>query len=253
MVELAGWALPTILILTLALCACGATLAGGALALRLRDRLHLILGFSAGAILAAAFFDLLPEALRLQARGADPATVIAVAALGFFAYTILDRFILLHTHHDHEPHARGAAVGRQWTGAASLSVHSLMDGFAIGVAFRAAPAVGIVVAAAVLAHDCSDGMNTVSLVLKNGGSKRQAWRWLLIDGVAPVLGAMMSLFVSLPGRAMSVMLALFAGFFLYIGASDLLPESVHEHPKLLTTLMTLLGAGLLYAVVRLVG
>jgi zinc transporter ZupT len=243
--------LPATLILTLALCACGATLAGGALALRLRDRLHLILGFSAGAILAAAFFDLLPEALRLQARGADAATVIAVAALGFFAYTILDRLILLHAHHDHEP--QGAAVARQWTGAASLSVHSLMDGFAIGLAFRAAPAVGIVVAAAVLAHDCSDGMNTVSLVLKNGGSHRQAWRWLFIDGVAPVLGAALSLFVSLPGGAMSIMLALFAGFFLYIGASDLLPESVHEHPKFLTTLMTLLGAGLLYLVVRLAG
>ena len=245
--------MPTILILTLAFCACAATLAGGALALRLRDRLHLILGFSAGAVLAAAFFDLLPEALRLQARDADPATMIAVVALGFFAYTVLDRLILLHAHHDHEPHAHGAVVARQWTGAASLSVHSLMDGFAIGLGFRAAPAVGIVVAAAVLAHDCSDGMNTVSLVLKNGGSKRQAWRWLLIDGIAPVLGAVLSLFVSLPGNAMSVMLALFAGFFLYIGASDLLPESVHDHPKFLTTLMTLLGAGMLYLVVRLAG
>ena len=239
------------LILFLALCACGATLAGGALALRLRDRLHLVLGFSAGAILAAAFFDLLPEALRLG--GADPAGTVAVTALGFFAYTVLDRLILLHTHHDHGAHARGVAVERQWTGAASLSVHSLLDGFAIGVGFRAAPEVGIVVAAAVLAHDCSDGMNTVSLVLKNGGSLRQAYRWLLIDGVAPVIGAFLSLFVSLPGRTMSVMLALFAGFFLYIGASDLLPESVHEHPKFLTTVMTLLGAGLLYAVVRLAG
>jgi len=239
------------LILFLALCACGATLAGGTLAFRLRDRLHLVLGFSAGAILAAAFFDLLPEALRLG--GPDPAAMVGVAALGFFAYTVLDRLILLHTHHDHGTHERGVAVGRQWTGAASLSVHSLMDGFAIGVAFRAAPAVGIVVAAAVLAHDCSDGMNTVSLVLKNGGSHRQAYRWLLVDGIAPMIGALFSLFVSLPGSTMAAMLALFAGFFLYIGASDLLPESVHEHPKLLTTLMTLLGAGLLYLVVRLAG
>ena len=55
----------TLFILILALCASAATLAGGALALRLRDRLHLILGFSAGAVLAAAFFDLLPEALRV--------------------------------------------------------------------------------------------------------------------------------------------------------------------------------------------
>lgn len=243
--------LPATLILVLALFACGATLAGGALALRLRDRLHLILGFSAGAVLAAAFFDLLPEALKVSPPGFDPSTVIAISALGFFAYTVLDRLILLHAHDDHGTHTAGAAAGRQWSGAASLSLHSMMDGFAIGVAFRASPAVGFVVAAAVLAHDCSDGMNTVGIVLRHGGVKREAYRWLIIDAVAPIIGATVSLFVALPAAAMSVMLALFAGFFLYIGASDLLPESVHEHPKSLTTLMTLLGAGLLYAVVRL--
>jgi len=241
----------TVLILILALAACGATLAGGALALRLRDRLHLLLGFSAGAVLAAAFFDLLPEALRVAGPGADPASGVAIAAAGFFAYTVLDRLILLHAHHDHPGDVHGAAVGRQWSGAGSLSLHSVMDGFAIGIAYRASPALGIVVAVAVLTHDCSDGMNTVGIVLRHGGSRREAYRWLVVDAVAPVIGALISLFVALPASAMSVMLALFAGFFLYIGASDLLPESVHEHPKFLTTLMTLLGAGLLYMVVRL--
>ena len=240
-------------ILILALAACGATLAGGALALRMRDRLHLLLGFSAGAVLAAAFFDLLPEALRLAGTGADPASGVAAAAVGFFAYTVLDRLILLHAHHDHGAPARVAQVGRQWSGAGSLSLHSLMDGFAIGIAYRASPAVGIVVAAAVLAHDCSDGMNTVGIVLRHGGARREAYRWLVVDAVAPVIGALISLFVTLPTTAMSAMLALFAGFFLYIGASDLLPESVHEHPKFLTTLMTLFGAGLLYIVVRMAG
>ncbi|HLY07591.1 MAG TPA: ZIP family metal transporter [Rhizomicrobium sp.] len=241
------------MILVLALAACAATLAGGALALRLRDRLHLLLGFSAGAVLAAAFFDLLPEALRVAGPGTDPASGVAIAALGFFAYTVLDRLILLHAHDDQGAPVQAARTGRQWSGAGSLSLHSLMDGFAIGIAYRASPAVGIVVAAAVLAHDCSDGMNTVGIVLRHGGARREAYRWLVVDAVAPVIGAVISLFVALPETAMSAMLALFAGFFLYIGASDLLPESVHEHPKFLTTLMTLLGAGLLYVVVRLVG
>lgn len=245
--------LAAISILGLALIACAATLAGGALALRFSDRLHLVLGFSAGAVLAAAFFDLLPEALRLAGAGADPASGVAVTALGFFGYAVLDRLILLHAQHDDDSHLHGAATGRQWSGAGSLSLHSLMDGFAIGIAFRASPSVGIVVAAAVLAHDCSDGMNTVGVVLRHGGAKRGAYRWLLVDAVAPVVGALISLFVALPTGAMSVMLALFAGFFLYIGASDLLPESVHQHPKFLTTVMTLLGAGLLYVVVRLAG
>jgi ZIP family zinc transporter len=240
-----------ILIMIVALCTCGATLAGGALALRLRDRLHLILAFSAGAIIALAFFDLLPEAIGIAGSALAPAAVLAIAALGFFGYTILDRLILLHAHHD--GHGPAAVVERQWAGAASLSLHSFMDGFAIGVAFRASPGIGVAVAAAVLAHDCSDGMNTVNLVLKNGGDRRQALRWLLTDAIAPVAGAATSLAVSLPHIAVSILLGFFSGFFLYIGASDLLPESFHAHPKFLTTVMTLLGAALLFAVTRLAG
>jgi ZIP family zinc transporter len=240
----------TVLVLAIAFCTFVATMAGGLVALRLRDRLHLVLGFSAGAVLAVAFFDLLPEALKLSHAG--PSNVLGMAALGFFAYTVLDRLILLHTHQD--GHAHGAAnVARGWAGAASLSAHSLMDGLAIGMAFQASVSVGIVVAVAVLAHDCSDGMNTVSLVLKNAGTRRQAFGWLVMDAAAPVLGAGLSLTVHLPEQALAVVLALFGGFFLYIGASDLLPESFHAHPRMLTTITTLIGAGLLYVVVRLAG
>jgi zinc transporter ZupT len=242
---------PVILIMSIALCTCAATFAGGALALRLRDQLHLLLGFSAGAIIAVAFFDLLPEAIKMSGT---PSAVLAFAALGFFGYTVLDRLILLHGHqHGDSGGTHDGSAGRQWSGAASLSAHSLMDGFAIGMAFRASPGVGIVVAAAVLAHDCSDGMNTVNLVLKNGGLPRQALRWLAMDAVAPAAGAGASLLVSLPENSLSCVLGLFSGLFLYIGASDLLPESFHAHPKFLTTLTTLLGAGLIYLVVRLAG
>jgi ZIP family zinc transporter len=239
------------LVLAVALGTFGATMAGGLLALRLRDRLHLVLGFSAGAVLAVAFFDLLPEAVKLS--HGPPSDVLAVAALGFFAYTVLDRMIVLHTHqHGHESHSQPNAV-RGWAGAASLSAHSLMDGLAIGMAFQASVSVGAVVAVAVLAHDCSDGMNTVSLVLKNAGSRSQAFGWLVMDAAAPVFGAGISLLVPLPQQTLAPVLALFGGFFLYIGASDLLPESFHAHPKALTTVTTLLGAAFLYLVVRLAG
>jgi ZIP family zinc transporter len=240
--------------MTIALCTCGATLGGGALALRLRDSLHLILGFSAGAIIALSFFDLLPEAIRIGSADYSPATVLAIAALGFFLYTILDRLILLHAHHDDAPSLTShASLHRQWAAAASLSAHSFMDGVAIGAGFRASTGIGIAVAAAVLAHDFSDGMNTVNLVLRNGGTPRQALRWLITDAVAPVLGAIAGLLAPLPGSSLSPVLGLFAGFFLYIGASDLLPESFHAHPKFLTTVVTLLGAGLLYVVVWFAG
>jgi len=90
-------------------------------------------------------------------------------------------------------------------------------------------------------------------VLKHGGAARRAFGWLLIDASAPLLGAAASLFIAAPGRALSLVLGLFSGFFLYIGASDLLPESFHAHPKFLTTIATLAGAAALYAVVRLAG
>jgi len=243
-------------ILLIACAAACATLVGGSLALRLRDKLHLVLGFSAGAVIAVAFFDLLPESLELGTVYHSIHTMLTFTALGFFAYTILDRFIALHTHSDDEEgagHAQGAANPRASVGAGSLSGHSFLDGFAIGLAFQASPAVGAIVAVAVLTHDFSDGINTVNLVLKNGGTRTLAFRWLLADAAAPILGAAATLFFRVPESALSLILAVFAGFFLYIGASDLLPESHHSHPKALTTVLTLAGALILYAAIHIAG
>ena len=239
------------LVLAIAALTFAATLVGGVAALRMRDRLHLVLGFSAGAVIAVAFFDLLPEALSLGRGSYSASTLLSITAAGFFLYMILDRLTLFHTHLDDE-HI-GANVQRGWTGAASLSAHSLMDGFAIGVAFQASTMAGYMVAFAVLAHDFSDGLNTVSIVLKNRGTQRQAFGWLAVDAIMPLIGASASLVARLPGETLSIVLALLAGFFFYIGGSDLVPDSYHTHPKFLTTLMTLAGAGVLYLVVRLAG
>ena len=241
-------------IMGIAIIAGGATLLGGTLALKLRDKLHLVLGFSAGAILAVAFFDLLPESLELGSSFYGTGTLLTFTALGFFAYTILDRIINLHTHcdGDGEAHAHGASP-RGIVGAGSLSSHSFLDGFAIGLAFQASAAVGVVAAVAVLTHDFSDGINTVNLILKNGGDRIQAFKWLLIDASAPILGAFVTLFITVPENILALILATFAGFFLYIGASDLLPESHHSHPKALTTILTLIGAFVLYMAIRIAG
>jgi ZIP family zinc transporter len=223
-----------------------ATLLGGLAALRFQDRLHLILAFSAGTVIALAFFDLLPEALHLGGAFHSLETLLAVTAVGFFVYAVVDRHLLLPGHN-------APAEQRGWVGAGSLSAHSFMDGLALGIGFQASASIGIVVAVAILAHDCSDGMNTVSLVLKNGGTERTALRWLLADAAAPILGAAISLLIHPSAGQLALVLAAFAGFFLYIGASDLLPESFHAHPKTWTTVATLAGAATLYLVVRLAG
>ena len=109
------------------------------------------------------------------------------------------------------------------------------------------------VAVAVLTHDFSDGINTTNLVLKNRGTPSSALRWLLLDGLAPVIGVASTFYLRLPVTAFGPTLGLLAGFFLYIGASDLIPESYHAHPKFLTTAMTLAGAGALYLAIALIG
>lgn len=237
-------------LIIIAAAAFAATMLGGYLALRLRDRLHLILGFSAGAVIAVAFFDLLPEALEL-AGGYSTQDILGFAALGFILYLLLDRLLLLHTHaHEHggEEHTTRGSMR-----AGSLSLHSFLDGIGIGLAFQVNAAVGIVVAVAVLAHDFSDGINTVSVVVRHGGSRMYAMRWLLVDAIAPVLGIASTFLFSASDNQLGVLLALFAGFFLYIGASDLIPESHHAHPTFWTTFMTIVGALVLFAAIRLAG
>lgn len=246
------------MVILIATAAFVSTLLGGLFALRLRDKLHLILGFSAGAVIGVAFFDLMPEAVNLGGKFFSNSSVTTMVAIGFLAYLVLDRVIFLHAHtHDHSDgeeegleHAEHSQIGQSILGAGSLSLHSFLDGVAIGLAFQVSAGVGAIVTAAVLTHDFSDGINTVNLVLKNGGGRKAAFKWLLMDAAAPVLGAASTLLFTLPEQALAVILSLFAGFFLYIGASDLVPESYHAHPKFLTTAATLLGAGVLFMAVH---
>jgi ZIP family zinc transporter len=242
-------------VIAAALAASLATYAGGSFALRMgKDRLHLLLGFSAGAVVGVALFDLLPESMEL-ARTA-PHEVMPFVALGFVLFMIADRFLMMHHHHQ-DAHADGghdddhAQHGRMGLWAASLCTHSLIDGLAIGFAFQASSKVGVVIAIAVVAHDLSDGINIVSAVGRNRGTARDASKWLLRDAAAPLVGVALSYVVPLRGDVLGLALALVGGFFLYVGASDLLPESHHAHPRAWTTICTILGMAFMYAVVSL--
>jgi len=244
-------------VLLFAAAAFAATMLGGAVALRLRDRLHLILGFSAGAVVAVAFFDLLPEAVELSAAHHSVSTVTTLVAVGFLLYLLLDRLLLLgHAHaagdHVHGTHVHGVDA-RGTLRAGSLSLHSLLDGIGMGLAFQVSPAVGIVVGIAILAHDFSDGINTVNVIVRHGGDFRSALRWLVLDATAPVIGVLATLFFAASQESLGLLMAIFAGFFLYIGAADLIPESHHAHPTFWTTFMTLVGALVLFLAIRIAG
>ncbi len=230
--------------------------AGGLLAFRFRDRLHLVLGFTAGVLLGVVAFELLPEIFeRSQELGRDPTSAMVALVAGFLLFHGIEKFLLVHQVHEpayahhHHPHVGLAS-------ALALVGHSTMDGVGIGLAFQASPALGMAVAIAVIAHDFCDGLNTVGLMLAHHNSNRLTIAMLLLDSLAPVLGAAATLaFAVTPGVLVSY-LGFFAGFLLYIGASDILPEAHSRAPTgswLALLALTASGTGLGYAVARFAG
>jgi ZIP family zinc transporter len=134
--------------------------------------------------------------------------------------------------------------------AAGLAFHSFLDGVAIGVGFQTSVQMGLLIAFGIIAHDFSDGLNTVTVVLAHGNSSRRAVFWLIIDMLAPVLGAASTLMFNLGPGLLPPLLAFFAGSFLYIGASDLLPEA-QEHDSPMVGIATFAGMLTIFLITRL--
>jgi ZIP family zinc transporter len=120
----------------------------------------------------------------------------------------------------------------------------------IGLAFGLNTTTGLLVFVAVLSHDFADGMNTVSFILSQSGDRRRALTWLTIDALAPLVGATIGASISISEHALGHLLALYAGFFLFMGATDLLPEA-HEHPSRLRVALTGAGFAVIYVVATL--
>lgn len=226
------------------------TFLGGLFSMRHKDRLHRIMGFAAGVLIGVVFFDIFPEIINLIKENNFNITGTMIAlVLGFMVFHILEKSILLHHAHEEEyaehkhPHVGIAS-------ALALAGHSFMDGVGIGLGFQISPQVGLLVAIAVIAHDFTDGMNTVTLMLTHENSARQANRFLVIDALAPVLGAASTLFFHLPGNFLVLYLGFFAGFLLYIGASDILPEAHSKHSSWKTIGLTVLGILLIFLITR---
>jgi ZIP family zinc transporter len=226
---------------------------GGIVALRHRDHLHLILGFTAGVLLGLVAFDLLPEVFAL----ADDSTVLNLPAvtipfvLGFLLLHLVERGMGVHQAHEqeygehhHQPHLGLATAG-------ALAAHSFLDGVGIGLAFQVGDALGWAVALAVIAHDFADGLNTVTLMLRHGNSELRARIMLGVDAGAPLLGAASTLLFTLPDRVLALYLAFFAGFLLYLATGDILPEAHARHPSRLTMVATLAGVTFIGTVVAL--
>lgn len=214
--------------------------------------MHLILGFTAGVLLAVVSFDVFPEIFELVKKlGVEPIFPMAALVVGFLAFHIIEKLLLIH-HSQEEEYGkhRHPAVGV--LSALALSGHSFLDGVGIGLGFQVSPAVGIFVAIAVISHDFSDGLNTVSLMLTHKNTSKNALKLLFVDAIAPVFGGFSTLFFKVPENVLLLYLGFFAGFLLYIGASDILPEAHSQHSSVRTILMTLTGVAFIFVVTRVI-
>lgn len=230
------------LIIFLAIATFFSTLIGGFIILKFKNGLPYFFAFSAGSLMAVAFLDILPESLEIAQRSNIPIRFIMVTiVLSFFFYHLVEKFFITHSIHDHgacqghktchghEEDAHGHIMGP--IGAGSLIIHSFFDGIAIGAAFQINTSLGLIVALAVLSHDFTDGINTVTLMLKNKQSKKKAMIFLFLDAIAPVLGVIVLSLIVFPEKLLAYLLAIFIGEFIYIGASNLLPATQAYHSK----------------------
>ena len=222
-----------------------ATVLGGFLALRSQDRFHLILGLSAGLLLGLVGFDLLPEVFEMNKDTFAGVPVVSIAILGgFLLLHVLERFFGSHEPvdsdygHDHEHHNIAGTLG-----AVAMGGHVFLDGIGLGVAFQVSNSLGFAVFIAVVVHAFSDGLNTVSLLVKSGNWHKSS-KWLLV-----LDGAALGTYLALNESWMALYLALFTGFVIYIATSHILPEAHSRHPSRWTLAATTCGVFIMWLVV----
>lgn len=183
--------------------------------------------FAAGALLAAAFVDLLPEAME----GSDTHRISLIVLVSFLVFFLLERTLnWFHHHHEHEHTAPGSRRN------ASLIVvgdtlHNFIDGLAIGASFLVSPATGIVTTIAIAAHEIPQEIGDFGLLLAKGMRRRNVLLINLLSALATIVAAV--LVYGLGGElpvSEPILLAITAGFFIYIAASDIIP-AIHAQPK----------------------
>ncbi len=218
---------------------------GGVAALRWPGRVQALAALAGGVVLGAAFFDLLPDAIdRAIALKVTSQLPVGACLVGFLGFYTLERF-LHHHHEEDEGPSRAGPVG-----ATGFIVHSVFDGLAIGLGFRVDTALGLLVAAAVIGHDFSDGLNTVSYLVTHRQPVRRSWWLLLADALAPLFGAAVALLVPVPTVVFPVAIGFFSGLFIYAASNTLLPRA--KELALSTALpLTLGGAVAMFLITRL--
>ncbi|MFX1285509.1 MAG: ZIP family metal transporter [Promethearchaeota archaeon] len=209
---------------------------------------HYVNSFAAGLILALVFFHLMPEAIELSELAFYPALFI-----GFFAFYLLENFIVIHSGSEihycldedgdgihHTPRIGVMAFS-------GLTFHSLIDGIIIGVGFELSTEIGLLAAMAVILHEMPEGVTSFAIINEVMPDKSKILS--IIVAIATPIGALFSLLFigNLSELLIGVLLALAAGTFIYVAASDLIPQT-HEKNNLQNLIAFIVGAFFIYGI-----
>jgi ZIP family zinc transporter len=240
------------LVIALAATTVLATFLGGMLALRAKDRFHLVLGLSAGLLLGLVGFDLLPEIFEMNTDNLIGVRTISVALIaGFLSLHFIEQFAGSHepaeSDYGHE-HTHSVEIAGT-VGAIAMAGHIFLDGVALALAFKVSNALGFAVFIAMLVHAFSDGLNTVALLVKTGQWRSRGKYLLAVDALARVGGAAIGSALTISDSNLAIYLAVFSGIVIYLATSHILPEAHSKHPSKVTMLATLTGVAIMWAVV----
>ena len=220
---------------------------------------HFLAAFAAGTLLGTVFFDLLPEAVEVSKHVIEEGIsgkvdIFFWVLFGILGFFLLERFVHWFHHHQHEyaeenikPTVPLVILGD--------SVHNFIDGIAIGATFLVSVPLGIITALAIAAHEIPQEIGDFGILLHKGLERKKVLLVNFFSALAAVVGAVIAFLLGERIEAsLPILLAITAGFFIYIAASDLIPEIHHENRKgfaLIETLLMFLGVILIWIFVSL--
>ena len=215
---------------------------------------RLFVSFAAGALLGAAFFDLLTEAVT---EAPEKITLIfAWVVGGFLFFFLIEKLLLWHHHnHDDEHHAEQHSVLAPLV-LVGDAIHNFIDGTVIAATFLFNPALGATTALAVFFHELPQEIGDFSIMLHGGWTRKRIAMWNLLGALVSPLGAVVTIFLSQHINGLTLpLIGIAAGNFIYISAADLIPE-IHREKRtkrmawqfglLVLGILTIVGFGQLF-------
>ncbi len=192
-----------------------------------------IIAFAAGTMLGAVFFEMLPE---LQ-----PADSVYIG-VGFFLFYLLERLTMIHSCGEYECTSEVHRIG--WMPVLGMASDNIIDGIGIAIAYLINPLTGIIVALSVIVHEIPQGLTTTVLLQRSGQGKRTILFALAVEAILYPIGASLAFLV--PNALNTAVLAFVTGDFLYISASDLLPDA-HKKFNIKVIFAVIIGAISIFA------